>query len=90
MNSSDKRKSHILQIQDIDKSFPGVHALKSVSLTLSKGQVLALLGENGAGKSTLIKILGGAFKADKGKIVTGQMYIRRNNVNDRGYIITPT
>ncbi|MFL3051258.1 MAG: sugar ABC transporter ATP-binding protein [Candidatus Neomarinimicrobiota bacterium] len=69
MNSSDKRKSHILQIQDIDKSFPGVHALKSVSLTLSKGQVLALLGENGAGKSTLIKILGGVFKADKGKIV---------------------
>ena len=69
MNSSDKRKFPLLQIQDIDKSFPGVHALKSVSLTLSKGQVLALLGENGAGKSTLIKILGGAFKADKGKIV---------------------
>lgn len=69
MNSRDKRKFPLLQIQDIDKSFPGVHALKSVSLTLSKGQVLALLGENGAGKSTLIKILGGAFKADKGKIV---------------------
>ena len=69
MHSSDRRKSPLLEIQEIDKSFPGVHALKSVSLTLAKGQILALLGENGAGKSTLIKILGGAFKADKVKMV---------------------
>ena len=82
MNSSDKRKSHILQIQDIDKSFPGVHALKSVSLTLSKGQVLALVGENGAGKSTLIKILGGAFKADKGKIVLQGIDTKHNSPKD--------
>ncbi|NUQ63138.1 MAG: ATP-binding cassette domain-containing protein, partial [Pirellulales bacterium] len=53
----------------IDKSFPGVHALKRVSLDLHAGEVLALVGENGAGKSTLIKILGGAYQPDHGQIL---------------------
>lgn len=53
----------------IDKSFPGVHALQDVDLALARGEVLALVGENGAGKSTLIKILGGAYQPDNGKIL---------------------
>ena len=57
-----------LEMTDIDKSFGGVHALKSVNLTLKKGEVLGLIGENGAGKSTLMKILAGAIKADSGTI----------------------
>ena len=58
----------LLQMNDITKSFPGVRALDDVSLTLHRGEVLALLGENGAGKSTLIKILGGAHLQDSGSI----------------------
>ena len=53
---------------DIDKSFPGVQALRSVDLELRSGEVLALLGENGAGKSTLIKVLGGAHLPDAGTV----------------------
>ena len=63
----------LLRMRDIRKSFPGVKALKGVSLTLQAGEVLALLGENGAGKSTLIKILGGAHQTDEGTIeISGQ------------------
>lgn len=55
-------------MRGIQKSFPGVRALKNVDLDLHAGEVLALVGENGAGKSTLIKILGGAYLPDSGEI----------------------
>jgi ABC-type sugar transport system ATPase subunit len=58
----------MLEMRGIAKSFPGVQALRGVSLTLNAGEVLALLGENGAGKSTLMKVLGGAFRAEAGSI----------------------
>jgi len=53
---------------DIDKRFQGVHALKSCSLNLKCGEVLALVGENGAGKSTIMKVLTGIYKADSGEV----------------------
>jgi ABC-type sugar transport system ATPase subunit len=59
----------VLEMQDITKQFAGVYALHDVNFSLKKGEVHALLGENGAGKSTLIKILGGIYKADAGKII---------------------
>ena len=68
----------ILTMTGIDKSFPGVHALKNVSLDLHEGEVLALLGENGAGKSTLIKVLGGVHRPDSGEI---QIAGRRVNLS---------
>ena len=58
----------LLRMRGVDKSFPGVHALKNVYLNVEAGDVLALLGENGAGKSTLIKVLGGAHRPDSGTI----------------------
>ncbi len=53
----------ILSMTGIDKRFPGVHALRDLSLHLRAGEVFALVGENGAGRSTLIKLLGGAQSA---------------------------
>ncbi|MDI9506667.1 MAG: sugar ABC transporter ATP-binding protein [Bacillota bacterium] len=58
----------LLYMEGIDKNFPGVRALKSVSLDIRPGEVHALIGENGAGKSTLMKILSGAYKKDAGRI----------------------
>lgn len=56
----------LLSMQGISKAFPGVQALKEVSLALQAGEILGLVGENGAGKSTLIKVLGGAHRPDTG------------------------
>ncbi len=53
----------------IVKSFNGTYALKGVDFEVKPGEIHALLGENGAGKSTLIKILTGAYRPDKGKIL---------------------
>ncbi len=58
----------ILKMKDIQKSFPGVQALKNVSFEVKKGEVHALMGENGAGKSTLMKILTGMYEKDSGII----------------------
>ncbi|MDD3402211.1 MAG: sugar ABC transporter ATP-binding protein [Hespellia sp.] len=58
----------ILTMKEIDKSFPGVHALDHVNLEVRKGEVHALMGENGAGKSTLMKVLTGIYSKDSGTI----------------------
>ncbi len=58
----------ILTMNDIDKSFPGVHALDHVHFDVKRGEVHALMGENGAGKSTLMKVLTGIYTKDSGTI----------------------
>ena len=59
----------LLEVRGLVKSFPGVRALRGVSLTLARGEVLAVIGENGAGKSTLMKILAGVQRPDAGEIL---------------------
>lgn len=52
---------HILQMQAITKTFPGVKALQDVDLDVRRGEIHAICGENGAGKSTLMKVLSGVY-----------------------------
>jgi len=59
---------HIVEMQGIDKAFPGVQALSRVDFSLNRGEIHAIVGENGAGKSTLIKVLTGVEKQDAGMI----------------------
>jgi ribose transport system ATP-binding protein len=61
----------LLEFEHVTKDYPGVRALNDVSLSVERGEVMALLGENGAGKSTLMKILGGAEHRDSGVIRIG-------------------
>jgi len=58
----------LLEVKGISKLFGGVHAVEDVSLSLARGEVLALAGDNGAGKSTLIKVISGVHRPDGGEI----------------------
>lgn len=58
-------------MEGVTKTFPGVRALQSASLSVAPGEVHALVGQNGAGKSTLIKILTGAYRRDGGSVRLG-------------------
>ena len=58
----------LLDAEGVAKSFGAVRALSDASLTVDRGEVVALLGANGAGKSTFVKILTGALKPDGGRV----------------------
>ncbi|MEY4566905.1 MAG: Ribose import ATP-binding protein RbsA [Planctomycetota bacterium] len=73
-----------LQITDVTKSFPGVKALRGVSMEVREGEVLAVIGENGAGKSTLMKILAGVQGPDSGQILwNGKSVAFRNTAESQ-------
>lgn len=72
----------ILALRDIEKRFPGVHALRGVSFDVRPGEVHALLGENGAGKSTLIKIISGVYQPDSGMMMLDGKPVQFSSPND--------
>src|SRR4029077_18897162 len=67
---------------DISKIYPGVVALDHVDLAVSRGEVIALVGENGAGKSTLMRVLGGVVEPSGGVIRVDCVERRSLTVND--------
>jgi len=72
----------LLEMQGIEKSFPGVRAITRGEFNLRGGEVHALLGENGAGKSTFIKVLAGAHRADAGRIRVNGAELRVTTPHD--------
>lgn len=64
-----EKEQYLLEMVNIEKSFPGVKALKGVNLNVKPGEVHALVGENGAGKSTLMKCLIGIQPVTSGTII---------------------
>jgi len=58
----------LLEVNNIDKRFPGVKALNNVSLSIERGEIRGLIGPNGSGKTTLIRTIIGFYKQDKGDI----------------------
>jgi D-xylose transport system ATP-binding protein len=58
----------ILELKGVSKSFGAVQALFEVDFHVSRGEVMALVGDNGAGKSTLIKCIAGIYSIDSGDV----------------------
>ena len=82
MNPETLKQTILLKMVGMVKTFPGVKALRGVTVELAKGEILALLGENGAGKSTLIKILAGAFQPDTGDIFVDGQQLKMQGPSD--------
>ena len=58
----------LLELDNVDKVFPGVKALDGVSLSIEKGEIRGLIGPNGSGKSTMIATIMGTYRVDGGSI----------------------
>jgi len=58
----------LLEVENLGKSYGGVHAVRGVSFTLKRGELLALIGPNGAGKSTCFNMLNGQITPDSGRV----------------------
>ena len=59
--SSAPKKSAVLEMRNITKTFGSITANKNVDLTVYRGEILAILGENGSGKTTLMNMISGIY-----------------------------
>ncbi|TKB29135.1 MAG: ATP-binding cassette domain-containing protein, partial [Mesorhizobium sp.] len=71
----------ILELQGLEKRYPGTHALKPVDLAFKAGEIHAIVGENGAGKSTLMKVLSGVYPSGT---YDGQIIYRGDECHFKG------
>ena len=69
----------LIQVKNISKSFGKTRVLKDVSLSISQGEILAIIGSSGSGKSTLIRCLNGLEKVDIGRVVVGGTLVESTN-----------
>ncbi len=73
----------LLQVDKLNQYYGAAHTLRGVSMTVEKGQCVALLGRNGVGKTTLLKCLMGVLPAASGKVVFNGRDITRLKPHER-------
>ena len=71
----------MIQVNHLEKSFEGFHALKGVDMHVEKGAIYGLVGPNGAGKSTLIRHITGVYKPDAGEVLIAGEPVYENKRN---------
>ena len=82
----------MLKVEDLEVKYGPIHALKSVSITVEKSEIVTVVGANGAGKSSLLKAIVGAVKSSSGKIIFEERVINGCSAPDRvksGLILVP-
>jgi energy-coupling factor transporter ATP-binding protein EcfA2 len=69
----------IIEVKDLHHRYPnGCHALRGVSVTVDRGEFVAIIGQNGSGKTTFVKHLNGLLRA-----TTGAVYVNGQDVSKR-------
>lgn len=58
----------ILELKDISKSFDGLKAIDSISISVQQGKITSLIGPNGSGKTTIFNVISGFLRSDKGSV----------------------
>ncbi|WP_157910204.1 ABC transporter ATP-binding protein [Petroclostridium xylanilyticum] len=76
----------ILKINNLDKSFGGVHAVNNVSFEVEEGEILGLIGPNGSGKSTCVNLISGVYTPDSGEVIFNGQNITKMPVPNRADI----
>jgi len=79
-----RARSHetVVRLEHVEKYFGAVHALRDVSLSIERNEIVGLIGDNGAGKSTLIKVITGVLQPS-----SGRLFIRDREVNLADYSV---
>ena len=68
MSENKKQKNVVLELRDVETYYGKIHALRKISCTVRKGEIVTLLGANGAGKSTTLRTISGLNRASAGTI----------------------
>lgn len=79
----------VLHIDDVHKSFAGLHALSDVNLDIRRGETHAIIGPNGAGKSTLLNVCIGRLPPTQGKVLFGNVELtgkQPHEINQLGVV----
>ena len=82
----------LLELQDVHSYYGNIHALKGVSLTVDKGEIVTLIGANGAGKSTTLRTISGIIKPRVGAVrLAGERIdeLPAHKVVERGVLQSP-
>ena len=86
----------VLQIEEVEKRFGAVEAVKGISLEIAKGEFFALLGPSGSGKTTLLRILSGLETPNRGRVSIGGVevtglppYLRRIGMVFQDFLLFP-
>jgi simple sugar transport system ATP-binding protein len=74
--------ANIVRLEDVQKFFGPIQALRDISLAIGRNEIVGLIGDNGAGKSTLIKVMTGVLSPTSGRI-----FIRDREINLSDYSV---
>src|SRR5258705_13381084 len=82
----------LLELKDVHSYYGNIHALKGISLTVNKGEIVTLIGSNGGGKSTTLRTISGILQPRQGEIFLEGERIDRvppHKVGERGLLQSP-